>query len=377
MTSDFYCPLPFKHVFVEPRGVKPCCSYTHAYTGSIANWIASDELQQIQTETLAGTVPEGCRQCVQNEQTHGTGTRIGAIKDYGAERRTTTTIDYIDYRSSNVCNFKCRSCEPYFSNGIAQELRNHIKLQLYHNGVPDNKVAPTTVEDYEWIISNIHTIDRLMFTGGEPTMIPEVRKIIDHIREHRLHDIVVMITTNASFTDPYWLEITQELPRIHWTLSLDAIGPAAEIIRHGTRWPTVFKNIETMFDLAPSVNIGTIITNQNVMQLKSLFGFVNRMEQKYQHRANGRTQFIEICSWPEHMSPYNWPDELRPTVLEYLKSIDCSDLQDKQQQIVNTLIDNIENAKFKPLLWRQGQDYNQLLDDIRSENHLVLYQPDL
>ena len=59
-----WCPLPFKHVFVEPRGVKPCCSYTQTFSGEINEWLKSNELVNLQQKTLNGEVPEGCKYCV-------------------------------------------------------------------------------------------------------------------------------------------------------------------------------------------------------------------------------------------------------------------------------------------------------------------------
>jgi len=105
-----YCPLPFKHIFVEPRGVKPCCSFTETFSGSINAWLSSDKLNEIQQQTLSGEVPEGCKYCIQGEQRDGTSTRLGAIKEYGTDLYEQTDIDYVDYRSSNLCNFRCRSC---------------------------------------------------------------------------------------------------------------------------------------------------------------------------------------------------------------------------------------------------------------------------
>ena len=367
-----WCPLPFRHVFIEPRGVKPCCSYTKMYSGTVEFWLNSQELNDLQQAMLNDQTPEGCRYCVQGEQRDGTSTRLGAINDYGNLATHATGIDYVDYRSNNICNFRCRSCDPYYSNGIAQEARRHPELQRFYP-IPVNKTAPTQTQDKQWIIDNLGSIKRLMFTGGEPTRIPEVREIIDRVRHSGNQDISIMMTSNASFTDPYWFEITETMPNIHWTLSIDSVGSAAEIIRDGTDWSQVSATVECMFDIAPSVNIGTVVTNLSVTQLDLLFAWANQLKDRYSHRSNGRTHFIEICNWPRYLSPYNWPEQRRASIITFLETLcNQSGLQEKQQQVAHTLLSNIKNSVSDPGLWSEFEAYNKTLDNVRNQDYTLL-----
>ena len=205
-----YCPLPFRHVFIEPRGIKPCCSFTEMQDMSVSEWLASERLRRLQDNILLGEVDSGCRDCVNNELKTGVSTRLGALKDYDGRRFDQTQIDYVDYRGSNICNFRCRSCEPYFSNGIAQDVRKSIFLQTVHQ-VPPEKTAQA--DDPGWIMQNLRNIRRLMFTGGEPTVIPEVRSIIQDILEDPTIETKLLITTNCSFTDRFWYDLVDKLPR--------------------------------------------------------------------------------------------------------------------------------------------------------------------
>jgi len=367
-----WCPLPFRHVFVEPRGVKPCCSYTKMHESTIEQWLGSQELGDLQRNILDGQTPEGCRHCAQGEQRDGTSTRLGAIHDYGSAVTHNTVIDYVDYRSNNICNFRCRSCDPFYSNGIAQEARRYPELQRFYP-IPTHKTAPTQTQDKQWIIDNLGSIKRLMFTGGEPTRIPEVREIIDRIRHSGNQDISVMMTSNASFSDPYWFEITESMPNIHWTLSIDSVGSAAEIIRDGTDWSQVSATVERMFDIAPSVNIGTVVTNLSLTQLDLLFAWANQLKDRYSHRSNGRTHFIEICNWPQYLSPYNWPEQRRQSVIAFLETL-CNqpNLQEKQQQVSCTLLSNIQHTAPNAELWAEFEAYNKTLDNARNQDHTQL-----
>jgi len=344
------------------------------FLGTIDQWVSSQELANLQNNIHNNHVDSGCQYCINGEQQDGTSTRLAAIDEYGTTA-TATNIDYIDYRSNNICNFRCRSCDPFYSNGIAQEARRYPELQKFYP-IPDGKIAPTQTQDKQWILNNLGNIKKLMFTGGEPTRIPEVREIIDHIRYTGNQDISIMITSNASFTDSYWFDITKDMPNIHWTLSVDSVGTAAEIIRDGTDWSVVSATVEHMFDIAPSVNIGTVVTNLNLMQLDLLFCWANGLHDRYAHRTNGRTQFIEICNWPRYLSPYNWSSDRRHSVITFLETLCAqSGLQEKQQQIANTLLTNIKNTQPDPELWAQFESYNKTLDNARSQDHRVLLDP--
>lgn len=365
-----YCPLPFRHVFVEPRGVKPCCSYTHVTNVSIDQWISSSELKQIQQNILSGTVDPGCVQCVRNEQEQGVSTRLGALKDYEDQRFDQTSIDYIDYRSSNVCNFKCRTCEPFFSNGIAADVKRSEFLQNLYQ-VPLEKTA--TVSDKNWIISHLPQIKRLMFTGGEPTLLPEVREIINIVRSARL-DTSIQIITNGSFRDHYWLEIAKDMPNVNFTVSIDAVGSAAEIIRHGSDWAQIEHNIRWLAEHGHSLNFSTVISRLNLFQLAPLIRFIQQIRKDY-NKPNGRTQFIQLCNYPNYLNPVNWPWELKESAVRYVDAVTQIENYEPTVQILTKLRDNIKTHVYDPDLWELGEKYNQEINQLRNQKHATLYQP--
>jgi len=365
-----YCPLPFRHVFVEPRGVKPCCSFTESHDMTVPEWIASDRLKKLQDTISQGKIDPGCRDCIKNERHSRTSTRLGALKDYGTDTNYKTNIDYIDYRGSNICNFRCRSCEPYFSNGIAQDIKKSPFLQTIHS-VPAEKVA--RAEDPQWIIDNLDRIKRLMFTGGEPTMMPGVREIIQEVQKRQTDTQVIMIT-NGSFRDHYWLDIARDMPNINFTVSIDAVGEAAGIIRHGSDWEQIKSNILYLAQYAHSMNFSTVISRLNLFQLAPLLQFTKHIRSDYD-RPNGRTQFIQICNHPDFLSPINWPNGLQSQAINYLESILGWEDHGPTRKIISNLLEAIKTHVFDSAQWDLGERYNQELDFIRGEKHSWLYDP--
>jgi sulfatase maturation enzyme AslB (radical SAM superfamily) len=321
-------------------------------------------------------MPAACQGCADQERTQGRSLRTSALKDYNHQRFTTSSIDFVDYRSNNMCNFKCRTCEPAFSHGIANDAKNNKVLEKFYQIYP-GKTLSVTRENSQWIHQNIDVIKRLMITGGEPTVMPEVRKIVERVIYDGL-DTQLLITTNASFTDDFWCEATRLHDKLHWTVSLDAVGEAAELVRHGTIWKQVERNVRWLASHAASLDVNTVVSSLNVMQLKPLLEFVLDIQKEScsprgRHGNEGCRHQFHVCQRPYYLSADNWPEWLKPNVLEHLRS--CLDLpiDSEQQSVINGMINCISTAEFDEELWHQNLNYNQELDKIRDQNYNTLY----
>lgn len=376
MTDQWYCPMPFKHAFVDSTGVSPCCMIRRQPT-DLDQWAKNEYLLEIQHDTLAGKVPRDCQGCHEAEQAGAVSLRQHYLKDYNYDRFSTLDIDFIDYRYSNLCNFKCRSCSPDFSHQISQELRVHPDLGEFFHVTSENKLQKMAVTNADWILKNLHKIQRLMFTGGEPTVIPEVRMILEKLLQSPSYTTKILITSNGSFTDTFWLDLTEKLPdRLHWTISLDAVTEAATIIRHGTDWEQVAKNVTWLAKNAESLDVNTVISCLNVMQLKPLLQFCCdlRMMSKYpsgKHGDDGIRHQFSIAT-QSIISALNWPDHLKPKIKEYLQDCLTLPLDAEQQITLSSLIDSIENKVFDQSGWDKSRAYHLRLDQIRQEDHTSL-----
>jgi len=373
--SSWYCPLPFKHAFVDSTGVSACCQ-TPRKNVSISEWINSDYLHTFQQQILSGNVPAECHECVKQEKIRGTSLRLDSINDYSSTRFTTTDIDFIDYRSNNVCNFKCRSCNPRFSHGILNEVKNHESLRLFYN-THEGKVLTVDQQNVQWLYDNIDVIKKLMITGGEPTLMPEVKKLVERVVYDKL-DVTLLITTNASFTDDFWCEATRLHSKIHWTVSLDGVGAAAELIRSGTDWAVVERNARWLAQHAPSMNVNTVVSNLNVLQLEPLLKFVIDLQRESRyprglHGQGGCRHQFHVIGKPNYLAADNWPAELQSTAIKHLESCVLLPLDIEQKNLVQGLMKAISQSLFDQNLWNTCQKFNQELNTIRNQDHTFLY----
>lgn len=376
--SDWYCPLPFRHAYLDSSGISACCQ-TARNQSTLDDWPNHPYLKNLQQQILKGQIPDACSGCVRQEATQGRSLRTDSIQDYKGVVFTDTKIDFIDYRSSNICNFKCRSCNPMFSHGIAQEVRANSALEEFYPLI-NTKTVSVDEGHYKWIINNLSQIKRLMFTGGEPTMIPGVKLIIEEVMKNHSDTVSILITSNASFVDPFWYDITERIQNLHWTLSIDAVGKAAETIRYGTDWKIVERNARWLASNASSLDVNTVVSNISLLHLMPLLKFVHELQAssispKGKHGDNGcRHQFF-VCAGNDRLSATNWPPEYIELVLGYINQCLLLDLDNEQQTMLLGLSNQIQTAKFDPVNWARSERLNSVLDSIRNENHLTLFQP--
>jgi sulfatase maturation enzyme AslB (radical SAM superfamily) len=369
MSDKWYCVLPFRHVFIDSIGISPCCNISRRSI-SLEDWSSDPMLKSIQSDLLSGTIPAQCYSCRKQEEISGESLRTSSNADYNHQVITDTNINFIDYRSSNICNFKCRSCEPQFSNGISHEVKSNPMLSEFYAARP-SKTVSITDKNEEWIIENLSKIDRLMITGGEPTIMPSARNIIDEVLRNHADRIHLMITTNGSFTDQYWFDLTTRVKNLHWTISIDGIGEDSNIIRYGSDWNIVSKNAIWLATNATSLNVNTVISNLNVLRLGTILQYVSEIQKL--GTGHHRHQF-HVIKKPSHMAADNWPDEWKPRVLSYLESCLTADLDVSQFNTVIGLIDRISSTTFSQHLWDKGYRHNTILDKIRNQDHTSLFQ---
>lgn len=367
-----YCAAPFRQVYIDNNGVAPCCKFPRQNT-DLENWYAGTQLKSIQSKFLNDQLPAPCESCVREERSFGHSLRTQSNKDFDNKIFFDTKMNFVDYRANNICNFKCRSCTPAFSNGIANEARRAPNLQKFFSVKPD-KVARVSSSNFDYVIQNLDQIDRLMFTGGEPTIMPEVRGMLDRVVEKHGDRIGILITTNGSFTDSFWYDLVDKIPNLHWTLSLDAVGSAAGIIRHGTHWPTVEHNAKWLAKHAASLMINTVVTNLSLFHLHPLCEFVAEL-QKNSNGTNGCDHQFHVSTRPYYLSADNLDSDKLQAALGYLDYCLAHATVGSQKRMLTSLIEQIKAAKFDSVLWDRCQEYNLSLDQLRGENHSVLFEP--
>ena len=356
------------HVFVQPQGIKPCCSYQEISTQSIQEFWHSPALSQINISLANGTPVKNCSGCHRNELVSGASTRTEANAEWSEYNKQPHPI-YFDLRFSNVCNFKCRSCDADFSSLIDAETQRWPELVQYYRAPTQNKSQQLNQSTVDYIINILPNIKLLRFAGGEPTHMPEVKRLLEKIIADNLTQIDIQITTNGSFQKEFWHDMIKRLPRMHWTLSLDAIGAHAEIVRHGTNWNKILKNFEFLAANSHSLLVNTTVSNLNVMQLEPLIELVDQQRDLNRDQRNGVDHMFQLVSNPLYLVPWNLPSELRDRADQRIEKILQRSMKSSNRDLFLQLKQSLQQQAFDPELWQRSLEFNQTLDRIRQQDH--------
>jgi MoaA/NifB/PqqE/SkfB family radical SAM enzyme len=375
MTS-WYCPFPFKHIFVDSSGLSPCCNTVEDFGLDIGieQYVTHPKVLNLQKQFLEGEKPAECKTCQMQENIQSKSMRLDGLEDYKHEIFNSSQFDFIHFSQSNICNFKCRSCGPQYSHGIAIEQRQNPELAKFSN---NKKFVSVNEHNHQWIIDNLSNIKRLLITGGEPTVMPEVRKIFEKVQKSQYPELNIMMTTNCSWTDNFWYDCIESMPNLHITASIDAVGAAAELIRHGTVWKQVEHNVQWLSKHAYSLDINTVVSCLNISNLYSLLEFCRKLQIESTVENGGkqgdlglRHQFSIAAG---NLSIDNFPDHMKPPIIEHLNQCLQLDLDHEERRVVQGLIVTVTDSKFNSHKWDQLVQYHSALDKVRNENHLALF----
>ena len=376
--SKFFCPLPWIHQFIQADGIKMCCSAQTKLDVTPKEFFQSGYISNIKQSITQGVVPQDCGNCLRLEQQGYSSTRTLALNDWNY------TIDdipneilYLDLRHSNLCNFSCRSCEPGFSSEISREIQKNLNLRKYHKST---NIHTENIKSQENITDLLLTVQRINFTGGEPLLIKKNINILEKLIEIGNTNCELLITTNGSVVNDNLLDLIQKFDRVHWTISIDAVGQPAEYIRYGTVWSSVDSNINQILQSKQSVALNTVITSYSLLDLSSLLQYFKMLKNSYS------TQPLEIwfhiCSTPEFLNPTVINDSQKIKALDELaKSIDILSRIDSNPSrsiaTLESLQNNLKECIIKTSLYNTFVSYTKELDAIRNQNFKQTFGLDL
>jgi len=304
---DLYCPAIWKQVFMNTRGsIFPCCEWTNI-TPTIKTKLphlsshgpeCTDVLQEARETVMNGKIPKGCLTCKIDESKGVKSHRQTLIDVLGAVDKKhikdnlvdAESIEYLDIRLGNTCNFMCNFCSPHNSHLIGKEwiadkngpLPKDIAKQFLHRDSVKYTLSKT-ISDHptkENFIESIHRYPNLRLVkigGGEPFFQKkQTFRIIEKIPYKE--KVELRILTNCSVYDEEILQITNNFREVHLALSIDATGRTLEISRWKSNWKSIQENIRKLkkwrehcngnlkLSLIPAISVYTILDLPNLLE---------------------------------------------------------------------------------------------------------------
>lgn len=249
--SDFFCPLPWKGIFVHTNKTQVCCAASKSFYNMSPNeFLNSDYLKELREKFLRGEIDDTCSYCVHSEKNGLQSIRQHAIKLLGTD--TTPQLEYIEMRASNLCNFSCEMCNSENSSLIGGEVEN------------------ISQDDWQQILDNSKHLSNVILTGGEPFLIKRYYELLDYLLENNKADIAVRVYTNCSVYNPTFIKKLVSFKECQLNMSIDGIERTAELQRTGTNWKVVDSNIRKFMKLPINLKFHTTLTNLNILDIDRL-----------------------------------------------------------------------------------------------------------
>lgn len=396
--TETICPIPWMHLNFEPNGkVIPCCltSYHNYFAGdltvqSIEEIWNSDNMKKLRKEMIEGGKPKICETCWKREEVSDGSGRIGHLRDFPdvIEKIPSITLEdgtctemnlkYWDFRFSNLCNFKCRSCGPRYSSAWvpdAKKLGYTDQEKVWNIESVDNQT------NFDFLNDQISNVKRIYFAGGEPLLMDEHWHILDKLVENKRFDVKLSYNTNCSTFQygkknalDYWKQ--WRLGKVEVWPSIDEIGERAELIRSGTVWPTVEKNLKELvkYDniiIRPGITTGA----WNVRRLPVIINHLTELGLIKRHPTahyyiNYNNFFINLLDHPKHYHVSILPDDYRAETIEILENF-IKEHNEKYNTNIGYIFTQIIHELRRPYDFEAAKRFlhiTKTVDAVRNEN---------
>lgn len=374
-------------------------------------------LKEIRASMLKGEQHPECRQCWETEKLGLDSLRTYMNKEYvgDIEMCKENTLDdgtidiaqvplkYFDIRLGNKCNQKCRMCGPGDSSLWLDDWvkMGNAKIDFYddkYDITKDGEKYSSMIGDWNkepfvaQLKENMHNIDRIYMTGGEPTVIKEYWNILQYAIDNDYAKNINLEYNSNMFVIPRnaW-DIWSKFKRVRMTMSIDGLGDVQDYIRFPSKWPIIERNINKFYELSKkykniSATIAPTITIYNVMQIPDMVKwYTNRFS------TFDSVMALHICHGPRFLTVQNYPKAHKQKIVDkYNELFDwcnknleiglAQHIIKKYQGVIDfALADDIETEVTDGKEWTNKDSFlqhTQKLDSIRNQT-LEANIPDL
>jgi MoaA/NifB/PqqE/SkfB family radical SAM enzyme len=256
------CIAPWVYLDILPEGtVVPCCSNPTELGNlkfqTLDEIWNGDAMKKLRLEMFGDQLPQSCEVC--NSQVQGETLKDfynQKFKDSFSEVETNTLDDGsvkdikikgFDFRISNKCNFKCRTCWAKLSSSINFETRTN-NLGAYYE---DPILSITNYFDFKKMYQdNVNNLELIEFSGGEVLLMDEHYEMLEYfIANNKQSQIELRYNTNFSTINYKNYDIINlwskwDPSKLFVSISIDEIGTRSEYVRYGTVWNNLSSNIK-------------------------------------------------------------------------------------------------------------------------------------
>jgi MoaA/NifB/PqqE/SkfB family radical SAM enzyme len=380
--SDTFCILPWMHLATNASGtLRVCCNSTPGKNlitrengipykigdpDMTDSW-TSPVMQTIRQQMLNGERPDMCVRCFREEDSGIKSARQTWNNTWAYYYEQSVTppmnIKYIDIRLGNLCNLKCRMCNPWASNQWIDEW-NSIE-----NPINENELARLSKMDWfdnEMVWDNIakfaDTIEEIYLTGGEPTLAISQYKLFDRLISLGVsHKIKLKYNTNLTNIPKKMVDYWTQFKQIKINASIDAYDELNRYIRFPTAWESVRKNLSIFNEMSKEnkceLHIHITVQAYNVVELDHLLEFL--------HDNDYTNIYLNILNHPSYLNIKVLPEKLKRIASERLEKW-------THVSKIPGVIKYMNSEDWHPTQWNSFLKYTKTLDASRNQDFFKL-----
>lgn len=267
--SKTFCMAPWTHMhFMPNKDVNPCClSPIRETIGNMENQTIhevwnSPEMRELRLKMLDGKdCSKFCHRCYEKEEDGFTSLRTHMNDSYSdkhwnvvestKEDGTVEDLNLVhwDFRFSNICNQRCRTCGIEFST---QWHDDYIKLWEVsaENAPPKVKKIWSTVDAFEKDFETLFDkVEYIHFAGGEPLITDEHYRVLERLIAEGRTDVRIRYSTNfgvLKYKKYDILEMWSHFDHIELMASIDDCGERYNYLRKGGDWNKIVYNFNSL-----------------------------------------------------------------------------------------------------------------------------------
>ncbi len=401
--SKTFCVYPWIQQQTTPTGkINFCCISMHTFVPredgkpmmldkeTFKDAWNSGYMKDIRKKMVNGEAVTGCETCYEQEkvgkrsyrQAHNEewSKKLGARKIESLVNRSIDNdffVDqppaYLDLRLGNLCNLKCRMCNPYNSVQIQKEWekldkKSDNQYSKFWNkyGLEFGTCTPWYESDQFWtgVEENIPYLKKVYMTGGEPTLIEGNYRFLNKCREMGYANKIELFF-NINFTN-LKDDFIAQLNDFHWAsvnASLDGYGIVNEYIRAPSRWDVIDKNFRKLAKQGGrrvALGISPVIQIYNILNIVDLLEYAEEVMEEF-----NRDIIIDFlfCLHPDFLDIIHLPDNIKIEALARLEEFKMSSQTYAKKTDKSFFLRNGVDSTITRLEKSMGQENPEMIKD--------------
>lgn len=389
MESKTFCVLPFMHMATNASGVyRVCCNSTPGKNQILdeqgkAMHLAKDDIetvwhskfyQDLRQQFIDGDRPEICQRCFSEEDAGVKSARQSFNEAWHtddieiAPNPKNIDIRYVDLRLGNLCNLKCRMCNPYASSQWIKEWNQVVDTAEL---VPNVKLSEDEIRrlsNMDWfenskVWDNIakiaDTIEEIYLTGGEPTLAVKQYDLFQYLHDKGLsQNIRLKYNTNLTNIPEQMTWHWHRFKLVKVNASIDAVGELDRYVRYPSAWNKIEENFIKLRRLRNTrMQIHSTVQTYNALNLHKMYEWCDSI--------NFDDVYLNILNHPRCLNIKTLPLKIKEQVADSLQPY-------LNRQKVQQTIDYMMSEHWFDQYWPEFVAYTNELDRSRNENVLEL-----